>query len=277
MGQALGNSCLLQNTANILTQFSVSAPWEGKKFYSTQYHARSIPSSDPLVEHRQGFERHPQEHPTWVFLGAARVCLMLQIPQWLHRTDHPETHKMCLNSELARCWGYLSCFLSCNIYHHAEVFGLLYMRLQTLKGQVRAQLTFLLVSLKLSREESSPRAAKVSQQAAAAQRHVCSVPCCSGKSGAGIQSSALTDNTGKVPPSGSQFSLLWAGREWWCWIWHFVRTVQVLQGQRTCIRSRPVPFLMSPANCAIWYNGLAAQTMPRPLLAFHMQASTHLN
>lgn len=275
MGQALGNSCLLQNTAHLLTQFSVFDPWECKKFCPSQYHARSIPSSHG--EHRQVFERHLQKHPTWVFLGAAQVRLMLQIPQWLHRTDHPETHKMCLNSELARCWGYLSCFLSCNIYHHAEVFGLLYMRLQMLKGQVRAQLTFLLVSLRLSREQSSLRAAEVSQQAAATQRHVCSGPCCSGKSEAGIQSLALTDSTEKVLPSGSQFSLLWEGREWWCWIWYFVHSAHILQGQRTCIRSWPAPFLMSPANCAICYKGLAAQTMPRPLSAFHVQASMHLN
>lgn len=248
-----------------------------KKFYSTQYHARSISSSDPFVEHRQVFERHPQEHPTWVFLGAAQVCLMLQILPWLHRTDHLETHKMCLNSELAWCWGYFSCFLSCNIYHHAEVFGLLYMRLQMLKGQVQAQLTFLLVSLKLRGEESSPRAAEVSQQAAATKRHVCSVPCCSGKSEAGIMSSALTHNTGKVTHSGSQFPLLWEGREWWCWIWCFVHSVLVLQGQRTCSRSQPAPFLASPVSCARCYNGLAALTMPRPLSAFHMQASMHLN
>lgn len=69
-----------------------------------------------------------------------------------------------------------------------------------LKGQVKAQLTFLLVSLKLSRKQSSPRVAQVSRQAATTQKHVCSVPCCSGIRKAGILSSALTDTHQESDP-----------------------------------------------------------------------------
>lgn len=45
---------------------------------------------------------------------------MLHIPQRLSVTACLETHRTCFIFELAWCWG----FSSCNIYHHAEVFGL---------------------------------------------------------------------------------------------------------------------------------------------------------
>jgi len=95
-----------------------------------------------------------------------RSFLTLRILQWLSTTDCLETHKLCLIFELERCRGFFGCFFSCNIYHRAEAFGLLYMRLQTLKGQAQAQLTSLPVSLKLSRKQPSPRAARLSRQAA---------------------------------------------------------------------------------------------------------------
>lgn len=157
MVQALGNSCLLQNTANIFTQFWVSNPQKCSKILFRIMTEVSLPLI--LLWNIENFLKGIHRSILPEFSLVLRSYLVLQILQWFSITDCLRTHKMHLIFELAWRWGFFSCFFSCNIYHHAEVFGLLYMRLQMLKGQTQAQLTFLLVSLKLSRKQPSPRVA----------------------------------------------------------------------------------------------------------------------
>lgn len=80
MVQALGNSCLLQNTANIR---------HSQKFYSIPLTIiTEVSLSLTALWNRKFVERDPMEHPTQVLLGTVQctMYLMLQILQWLSKT-----------------------------------------------------------------------------------------------------------------------------------------------------------------------------------------------
>lgn len=189
------------------------------------------------------------------FLGLRRCYLDVPDTAQAPLNRLPRNPEIWSSFELAWLWGFFSCIFSCTTYLHAEVFGLLYVRLQMLKGQVQAQLTFLLVSLKLSRKQPSPRVAEVSGQAATSQKHVCSVCCCCSGRLEFCPQLWQTHTTRKETLSGSWRRVVWNS---------------VLCGQCSSPTDRPwpAPFLVSPVSCAMC-SGLATQTTPRPLWAFH--------
>lgn len=157
-----------------------------------------------------------------------RSCLMLQILQWLSVTDCLETHKMCLIFELAWCWGFFSCFFSCNIYHHAEVYFT--WDCKCWKGKCRLSWHFCQChssSVENSPVPELPRCLGKQQQ----PRSTYALPLLLGAPEG--WNSVLSSYTRKLTLSGSHFPLLWEGRERWCWTQSFVRSAQVRQGQRT--------------------------------------------